>query len=907
MPKLIIKRDGTVIKKLAVPADMLAFTVGYERGNDIIIKDEAISFFHMQFEKQNGQYYVRDLQSQWGTYVNGFKISTRTSIEHQDEIRLGEHSIVYLHPEETTSREEKTPEISLEEKTRGVPRFSRLNSWLVGNSSAADSKSEVHDSADEHDLLWQEPPADNRTQPAEPDNPAVADDYVNDITLDIPTESTQADGVSEILVDEVAEPDPIINDAATPIETHSHPDFIISEDEGHEAASDFFVGDTSEFLGEDSEPQTDFQQGYSEPTTETPVQDEPQFYLLGIYGYYLGQRFKVKPPETRIGRDVKLNDIVIDTNARGDSDHSVSRRHATIRKSESTWLLSDKRSQSRTRLNQRTLQEHDELPLVEGDEIEIASDQRNHIFRLVREGDWDFSFPRKAGKLHVRKRTQLMHVFSGLAILVAGMVFLNAVKSRHYVLSQPNPLIVDETAWSAAKISAQPNLPNGWLQPAISDFNTDEFLDVVYINSYGYLNCVDGRSKKTMWINSDFKAVPGFPITLDDLHGNGRPDVIVVAEDNTVRAIDGAWGIEIWKSPILEGPFTGPPVIADFNGDGLKDLAIASLGNQVHVGYAALKDVFWKTLALKTAVRSVVSAADVTNDGFANILIGTEDGHVMILDAVNRRIVDKIDVNEEFNKATGLQTGIHKVRFPVALGDLNGDKTDDLIVSTSTGSILSVSGSNQRRLWYHMAENGGKAVADHYLSLGDLDGDGLLDVVSQTGNKRIAALKGLGQGRDRKMLIWEYVAQPNDPLVGYPVFADFNKNGTTDVVTATSKGAIYVFEGATGERLLHHRPNRSRIQSQPMIADLDNDNYLDIITARSDGYFYKLRTSTLTTAGIIAWGQAFGDSRHTNASQPAGMGVLKYNVISTITILLILVIVGLNLLARKSRAKLGYY
>ena len=98
MPKLIIKKGESAIKKLSVPENVEAFTVGCERGNDIIIKDDSISFFHLQFEKQNGSYYVRDLQSQWGTFVNGEKISNLTEVHDGDQVRLGEHAIIFLAP-----------------------------------------------------------------------------------------------------------------------------------------------------------------------------------------------------------------------------------------------------------------------------------------------------------------------------------------------------------------------------------------------------------------------------------------------------------------------------------------------------------------------------------------------------------------------------------------------------------------------------------------------------------------------------------------------------------------------------------------------------------------------------------------------------------------------------------------
>ncbi|MFQ5676910.1 MAG: FHA domain-containing protein, partial [bacterium] len=59
MPKLIIKKGDFVVNKLSIPDDLLAFTIGSEQGNDIVIADDSISYYHIQLEKQSDDYYVR--------------------------------------------------------------------------------------------------------------------------------------------------------------------------------------------------------------------------------------------------------------------------------------------------------------------------------------------------------------------------------------------------------------------------------------------------------------------------------------------------------------------------------------------------------------------------------------------------------------------------------------------------------------------------------------------------------------------------------------------------------------------------------------------------------------------------------------------------------------------------------
>ncbi|MFQ6113113.1 MAG: FHA domain-containing protein [bacterium] len=874
MPKVIIKKDHLLVKKLSVPEQILAFTVGSEQGNDIIIEDERISYFHLQFEKQGNGYFVRDLQSQWGTYVNGTKIKSRTPIKNNDEIGVGNHSIIFqysqMNPEpqlmlEDHQLEQSTYTKKLEDRIASVPALTQLNTWLNEEDESVNRKGDFFIDRD----------AEN-----EPDSFLY---FIED------RESNHKDVVDNLVQNE----------------EKSYDDSLLEFENDVLLQSEHPATTKSEVTDED----IPFKANKKKPS---PRKEElPTHYLLGIYGPYSGKKFKLKHPETRIGRDRKLNDIVIKKNSKGEIDQSISRRHAKITFRNNKYYVTDKRSKSRTYVNQKKLDVKDVVQIEPGDEIEIVSDRKSHIFRMVRDSDWNFSLPKKAGVWHIRYRKAILNIYSLVFILIAAFLFVNSFKTRNLISQQPKPLKAEEAVWYGHDSDSE---FNGFAEtdlfyyPAIADLDGDNIIDLVYVDRQGYLKSINGKTRAPLWNNYDFEALPDIPVTLEDLNNNGLPDVLVASKDLRIRAIDGNWGIEIWKSPILAGPLTGSPVVGDFNGDGLKDLAIVSSEDALYIGFLRLENARWVRLDFKEPIYSIVSAADLTGNEIPNILIGTDAGNIIVIDGIRQKILGKININEELNKASGSFVQNNQIRFPVASGDLNGDGTADLVISTMQGNILAINGATLQRLWYDSTTINSQSTTTftQSISLGDLDGDRLLDVVSLMPNGRIRTYKGIGVGKDRKMLLWESPDTEVGNFVGTPSLADFNKNGTTDVVVADNAGKIYIFEGSTGDILWKNTKAGSKLVSPPLIGDLDDDNHLDILALRSDGNFYKLTTNSLILNGTVVWGQIFGNSKHTNNSFYSERDASIYLTYMGISILIILLVTGLNILFRRKLSELSY-
>lgn len=93
MPKLLLKFNAAVIKEINVSKDVL--TVGRKPDNDIAIDNPAISGHHCRISLEGGTYYVEDLESTNGTFVNEKRIK-KSGLHNNDVVGVAKHALVFM-------------------------------------------------------------------------------------------------------------------------------------------------------------------------------------------------------------------------------------------------------------------------------------------------------------------------------------------------------------------------------------------------------------------------------------------------------------------------------------------------------------------------------------------------------------------------------------------------------------------------------------------------------------------------------------------------------------------------------------------------------------------------------------------------------------------------------------------
>jgi len=90
MPVLKLSFGSSELKELPIGADPV--TIGRSPQGDLFIDNPAVSFHHARVYAQAGVYYVQDLGSLNGTFLNGIRI-TQAPLTHGDVITVGKHSV----------------------------------------------------------------------------------------------------------------------------------------------------------------------------------------------------------------------------------------------------------------------------------------------------------------------------------------------------------------------------------------------------------------------------------------------------------------------------------------------------------------------------------------------------------------------------------------------------------------------------------------------------------------------------------------------------------------------------------------------------------------------------------------------------------------------------------------------
>jgi len=93
MPKLMLKFEAAFIREIKL--DKPSYTLGRKEDNDIVLDNAAVSGHHCKMYESGGTWFVEDLNSTNGTFVNGKK-TLKAGLKPGDTINLVKFSLVYM-------------------------------------------------------------------------------------------------------------------------------------------------------------------------------------------------------------------------------------------------------------------------------------------------------------------------------------------------------------------------------------------------------------------------------------------------------------------------------------------------------------------------------------------------------------------------------------------------------------------------------------------------------------------------------------------------------------------------------------------------------------------------------------------------------------------------------------------
>lgn len=98
-PTIIVKLNESVLKEVLITQPH--FTIGRKPDNDLVIDNAAVSSHHARLIKVQGVYFLEDLKSTNGTFVNDNRVE-RHQLQDTDVMAIGKHRLIFR--DEVTAR-----------------------------------------------------------------------------------------------------------------------------------------------------------------------------------------------------------------------------------------------------------------------------------------------------------------------------------------------------------------------------------------------------------------------------------------------------------------------------------------------------------------------------------------------------------------------------------------------------------------------------------------------------------------------------------------------------------------------------------------------------------------------------------------------------------------------------------
>jgi len=402
----------------------------------------------------------------------------------------------------------------------------------------------------------------------------------------------------------------------------------------------------------------------------------------------------------------------------------------------------------------------------------------------------------------------------------------------------------------------------------VSDLNGDGFLDLVR-------SFVDGDSGGSGF-EILFQEMPGVfknpirywvpyatgGIAVGDVNNDGLKDIVVPeykTEGHLVVFLQSSGG---FQAPAVYGAYENPasPLVTDINGDGLMDVILLnSSWNRIAVFYQSkgggLNPVTLYTASVGYVKARALQAEDLDGDGNPDLVcIGADDEllcgvtglpqstqmtHISASPSPSVRYLPLLatykssynylllSLRQTFSDESH-RLVIDVNPYEIALGDIDGDGTKEIIVCDAKWPVVYVRDGSEVSLYDLGVSPGWRGLVS--LAVGDFSGDTRDDVAVYVGDTSRGTIIILTQASNGRLVKMKEISA-NKPLGGLAT-ADLNHDGLDDIVTAV--GAYYQLPSHAFSAISlfsdDYAPSLTDIVDVEVI-DLNSDGYLDVVRA----------------------------------------------------------------------------